>query len=479
MGMTPADFKPLLRSLPQVLIDQTGRIAQSSAQSISKEDLTLMAFRNFDNETLSRRSLLRAGAYTAAGGALATMPATRLLAHEASAEFPAIAAMIEKYVGSGKVANILVTLGLGTGKHAHHVSKGTLSFSSKKEADLDSLYRIYSMTKPITGMATMMLIDDGKLGLDQPVAEILPAYANMRVLKDPAGALEDTVPAERPITIRQLLTHTAGLGYNITGKGPIRAAFGKLGLSSGQISKFPIPGVAASDSIKGLDKWADTLATLPLMYQPGTRWSYSASIDLLGRVIEVASGMSFDAFLQQRMFDPLGMDSTYWQVPASELGRLTDNYGVLNGVPLPVDPARNSIYSEKPPLIWGGSGLVCSPRDYDRFQRMVLGYGKVDGKRVMGELAVRVGVSNILPKGVTTKGTWVAGEGFGAGGRSVAGTYGWGGAAGTLSSVDFGKNMRGALFTQYLPAESYPIRKEFLAALAKDTGAMQGAVTGA
>ena len=432
-----------------------------------------MAFREFD--ALSRRSLLRGSAYAAVGSALAGLPFTQLLAaHDVSQAWPNIAKLVEKFVGGGKVANLLVTLGSGQQDHAHTVGGGKLGFTRTAEANSDALYRIYSQTKPITGMATMMLIDDGKLGLDQPLAEILPAFANPRVLVDPAGSLDNTVAAERPITIRHLLTHTAGLGYNITSKGPLQEAINKLGITSGQISKFPIPGLPVVESAQGLEQWADRLATLPLMYQPGTRWSYSASIDLLGRVIEVASGKSFDTFLQERLFDPLGMESTFWQVPASEVERLTDNYGVLNGNPQPIDPAAASIYLEKPPLIWGGSGLVSSPRDYDRFQRMLLGRGMFDGKRVMGEMAVRIGTSNIMPKGVATKGTWIEGQGFGAGGRVTKSSFGWGGAAGTLSSIDYDLNMRMGLYTQYTPAESYPIRNEFLAAVAADLAAMKG-----
>lgn len=434
-----------------------------------------MAFREFDAPTLSRRSLLRGSAYTAAGTALASMPFSHLLAaHDVSESWPAIAQLVEKYVGGGKVANMVITLGSGQEDHAHTVSQGKLGFTSRKNATEDSLYRIYSQTKPITGMATMMCIDEGLIGLDQPLAEIIPAFADMRVLNSQQSPLDDSVPAERPITIRQLLTHTSGLGYDITSKGHLLNAYREQGITSGQVSKLPIPGIPSVTSAPSLEEFANRLAKLPLIYQPGTQWSYSASIDLLGRVIEIASGVSFDAFLQERFFDPLGMESTYWQVPASEVGRLTDNYGILGGTPLPIDPAASSIYSEKPPLIWGGSGLVCSPRDYDRFQRMLLGHGKLDGKRIMGELAVRVGTSNIMPKTASTKGTWVEGQGMGAGGRSVGSQYGWGGAAGTLSSIDYDLNMRVGLYTQYLPADSYPIRKEFIEAIVADTGVMKG-----
>ncbi|MEP2736881.1 MAG: serine hydrolase [Erythrobacter sp.] len=434
-----------------------------------------MAFRDFDPASLSRRSLLRGSAYAAAGGALAGLPFSGLMAaHDVSTDWPKLAALVEKFVGGGKVANLLITLGKGQEDHAHTVGGGKLGFASGTDVDADSLYRIYSMSKPITGMAIMMLIDEGKLGLDQPLAEIIPSFASPRVLVEEDGSLDNTVPAERPITIRQLLTHTSGIGYIINAKGPLRKAYADNGLVGGRVSRLPIPGLPEVTPAPNLEVWADRLASLPLVAQPATKWHYSASIDLLGRIVEVVSGMEFEAFLQERFFKPLGMESTFFTLPKDQIGRMTDNYGILNGTPLPVDPAKNSIYLDTPTIASGGGGLISSARDYDRFQRMLLGYGKFDGKRVMGELAVRVGTSNILPKGVDTAGSWVAGQGFGAGGRSVKGTYGWGGAAGTLASVDYGLNMRIGLFTQYMPTESYPIRKEFLEAIEKDTAAMKG-----
>lgn len=209
------------------------------------------------------------------------------------------------------------------------------------------------------------------------------------------------------------------------------------------------------------------------MYQPATKWNYSASIDLLGRVIEVASGVPFESFLQRRIFDPCGMTSTWFQVPASEVDRLTDNYGIFNGNAFPLDPAANSIYLDPPEVPTGGGGLVSSPKDYDRFLRMLLGYGRIDGRFVMSEEAVRVGTSNLIPATVDMTGSWMEGEGHGAGGRSTGSTFGWGGAAGTLGAVDFELGLRTALWTQYMPSETYPLREEFLAAMEADLAAMR------
>ena len=433
-----------------------------------------MPIGTLEQSNLSRRSLFRLSAYAAAGATLGSLPFGRqLLAHDVSEAWPNVAALAQKYVGERKVANLLLTFGWGQEDHAHTVGGGTLKLGGATEVDTDSLYRIYSMSKPITGMATMMLVDDGLIELDTPLYDILPAFREMRVLIDPAGALDQTVAAERAITIRHLLTHTAGLGYLITSKGPLLNAYFEQGITGGRVSRFPIPGFPAPVDAPSLEVWADRLAALPLMYQPATKYSYSASIDLLGRVIEVVSGMEFEAFLKARIFDPCGMNSTFMTVPASETGRLTDNYGILNGSPLPVDPAAATIFTDKPNVPSGGGGLVSSPADYDRFLRMILGYGKLGNERIMSEEAVRLGTSNLFPETVDLAGSWMEGQGHGAGGRSVAGTFGWGGAAGTLAAVDFRLGLRACLWTQYMPSDAFPIRDEYLAALEADLAAMR------
>ena len=434
-----------------------------------------MPVHDIASSALSRRALFRQSALFAGGAALTSLPFGRaaFAMHDVAENWPTVAAMANRYIAERKLANLLLTFGWDQEDHAHTVGGGTLSLAKPGQVDENSLYRIYSMTKPITGMATMILIDEGKLGLDQPVAEILPLFRDMKVLVDPAGPLDDTVPANRPITIRQLLTHTAGLGYQIVSKGPLQKAFNDQGLVGGRVSRMPIPGFPVVTPAPGLAAWADRLAELPLMYQPATKWSYSCSLDLLGRVIEVVSGMEFEAFLKKRIFDPCGMTSTWMQVPQSEAHRLTDNIGVLGGNVFPLDPAANSIYFDPPEVATGGGGLVSSPKDYDRFLRMLLGYGRIDGKFVMSEEAVRVGTSNLLPATVDLTGSWMEGEGHGAGGRSNGSTFGWGGAAGTLAAVDFDLKLRSCLWTQYMPSEAYPIRDEFIAAMEADLKMMR------
>jgi len=189
-------------------------------------------------------------------------------------------------------------------------------------------------------------------------------------------------------------------------------------------------------------------------------------------VIEVASGRPFDAFLRERFFEPLGMRSTFFRVPRSEQARLTSNYGVVEGLLLPIDPASYSVFFDTPAFPFGGSGLVSTPNDYDRFLRMLLGGGKFAGTRVMSEAAVRIGTSNLLPPGVGTVGTFANGGGFGAGGRvglgRETGTFGWAGAAGTIAFADLKRGWRGGFYAQFMPADAWPIQRSFPEAAMQD-----------
>ncbi|MEQ1542578.1 MAG: serine hydrolase domain-containing protein [Novosphingobium sp.] len=436
--------------------------------------------RDLTDPALSRRVLLRNSAALAAGAALGAVPlgARRAFAADAdiAGQWPNVAAMLEKYVSDRKVAGMTAAIGWGA-KAPGFMMRGKEGLDDPDAVGPDSLFRIYSMTKPVTGMAAMILIDEGKLGLDQPLADLLPKFAKMQVQVTPDGSITDLKPATTAITIRHLLTHTAGLGYTIVQKGPIKKAYEAAGLIPGQISRLALPGLDSSKPVGSLALFADRLAAMPLVYQPGTQWSYSVALDLLGRVIEVASGRPFDRFLHERIFGPTGMTSTWFQVPASEQHRLTGNYSPQMGLLIPLDPPRSSIYLGKPAFPFGGAGLVSSPRDYDRFLEMLAGYGKIGGKRVMSELAVRVGTSNLLPEGTKTAGTFADGAGFGAGGRvglgGDAGTYGWGGAAGTVAFVNMKYGLRASLFTQYMPSEAYPVHTEFPKAIQADLAAQR------
>ena len=422
--------------------------------------------------SLSRRQWLGGALALGAGAALPALP----LRAQQPAAWANVARLIASYVDSRKVANMVVALGFGQ-EPPTVIGAGVDSFTAPRRSDANSIYRIYSMTKPITGMAAMMLIDEGKLGLDQPLHEILPAFRTMQVQKVYDGPItpDNLEPAVRPITIRQMLTHTAGIGYSLVQSGPIAEAFRDRGLVPGLVTRLQVLPVFRGTAVPSLELFADRLAELPLVYQPGTRWSYSMSMDLMGRVIEVVSGQAFDRFLQERFFDPLGMGDTHFQVPRAKADRMTTSYYLVNGTLVPIDLGTDSIYFDEPPFPFGGAGLASTPNDYDRFLEMLVNGGEFDGTRVMSEAAVRLGTSDILPDTLEPGGEYGDIWGYGAGGRvgrgEDDGVYGWAGAAGTIGFVHRPLRMRAGLYTQYMPSMAYPLLDEFPAAIRADLAA--------
>ncbi len=356
------------------------------------------------NMMVTRRALL--GGLALGGGAALLPQAAWAWKADGTALYPATSAFIRGFVDRRELAGTLAAIGKGQAE-ASFFGAGVQSLSDGVPVGPDTLWRLYSMTKPVTGIAAMLLIEDGRMKLDQPIADFLPAFANMKVQNTPDGSITDVRSAKGPITVRQLLTHTAGLGYNIIQKGPIKKAYDDAGIVGGQASRLPIPGLAPVTPAPSLAAMADRLAALPLVYEPGTKWSYSISLDLLGRVIEVASGQSFDAFLKARLFDPLGMASTGFSVAAKDVARFTSNYAAFGGALIPFDPATSSIYLDQPPYPFGGGGLVSSARDYDRFLAMLLGEGETNGVRVMKTETARLAMSNLIDDSVDRKGTFI------------------------------------------------------------------------
>lgn len=399
---------------------------------------------------LNRRHFL--GASALAGGILATPAwAKRGL----SSLWSPVQAYLDQKVASKYVPGVGGAIARGTDQADFLLAGRVSQDPHAAPVTPDSLWRCYSMTKPVTGMAAMLLIEDGKLGLDQNIADFLPAFANPRVLIDPAKSLASR-PSQSPITVRTLLTHTAGLGYAIVTTGPLLDAYVKNGLFAALVSRKPIPGVPAFlRNPPTLAEFADRLATLPLIADPGVKWSYSVSLDLMGRLIEVASGMPFEAFVQKRIFDPLGMTSSFWQVPSSEIGRFTTNHGATPIGTVPIDPAGDSIYLDRN-APFGGSGLISSMRDYDRFLAMLMGEGALGRTRIMKRETAILGMSNLVHPDTQMQ-SWVKGQGFGAGGRvriapgpngEGIGTFGWGGAASTIAWVDRTRGIRASGWSQ-------------------------------
>ncbi|HET9512117.1 MAG TPA: serine hydrolase domain-containing protein [Sphingomonas sp.] len=418
-------------------------------------------------------------------------PAPRLLSvrdldrPDVPTAYPALQSLFDGYVADRKMPGIVAAIGQGRAPTSF-VSAGTISLApGAAKAGPDTLWRVYSMTKPITAMAAMLLIEDGRLKLDQPLSDIYPEFAQMRVLTNPDTSLE-SVPATRAITMRMLLTHTAGLSYNISAKGPLLKEYERLGLLPGAINAA-VEAQAKLARPKSLQDFARRVAQAPLIAQPGTAWNYSIGLDLMAAVVEKVSGMSFERFVQTRLFDPLKMRSSYWTVPQSEIGRFADNYLIAGTTLTPLDPARTSAFTQAPSFPYGGAGLVSSARDYDRFLHMLQNDGQVDGVRVMKPQTVRLALSNLLPAGVTfrgvggaTGGTQGPPMGYGAGGSvyladvpggASKGTYGWGGAAGTIAWVDPVKKIRGTVMVNYFPADRWPVRSDVVKALYADARA--------
>ncbi len=426
-------------------------------------------------------------------------PATAPVLTAVPSALPATQAVLDGYVRDNKMPGIVAAFGLGDGP-TMFVSAGKIADgATAQKAGPDSLWRVYSMTKPITGMAAMILVEDGKIKLDDPVSKFIPAFKNITVLNGPDSLASH--PAVRPVTIRMLLTHSAGLGYSIVTKGPLLAEYRRLGIDPAQVNN-DLEAQSRKLRPATLEEFANRVASVPLMYEPGSRWSYSIGLDVMGRVIEVASGMSFDGFVQKRIFDPLKMTSSFWTVPQSEVPRLSTNYIFTRAAMaqmnptldtskidakarLPLDAAATSVWLKPPSFPYGGAGLVMSARDYDRFLHMLQNYGELDGVRIMKAETAKLGMSNLLPVGVTFSGTVASTGGntggpkmgFGAGGSvyledypggAGKGTYGWGGAAGTVAFVDPGRHARGTVMVNYFPGETYPIRTEVLPAFLAD-----------
>lgn len=406
---------------------------------------------------MDRRQILAVSG-TLAGGLLATPAWAKEAARTTTPTWAPVRTMLDETVQKKYVPGAGAALARGTDQ-ADFLVAGRLSRDENAPAITpDSLWRVYSMTKPVTGIAAMLLIEDGKLGLDQNIADFIPGFANPTVLVDPDNSLKSR-PSMTPITVRHLLTHTAGLGYSIVTKGPLLKEYLRLGLTPGAVSRKPLPGFEAiAPTAPSLEEFANRLATLPLIADPGRKWSYSVSLDLLGRVIEVASGMTFDGFVQKRIFDPLGMTSTYWQVPQSEIGRLTDNHAQTPFGAFLIDPGKDSVYLDKPAFPFGGAGLVSSMRDFDRFLAMLMGEGALGQTRIMKRETALLAMSNLVHP-TTEMGSYVKGQGFGAGGRvtiatdpqgSGIGTFGWGGAASTIAWVDRTRGLRASGWSQIM-----------------------------
>jgi len=377
----------------------------------------------------------------------------------------AVQAWIDGYVRAGKLAGAAVGVSYFDGPPAY-LSAGMIALDSTQRFDENSICRIYSMTKPVTGMAAMCLVEEGRIRLDQPVAEVLPELASLRVAIDLETGLESR-PAVNTMTMRHLLTHTNGFAYwSPAFSGVLPSAYREHGITPGNYDPVEFNRPGHGPQAKGLADMVKRLAALPLAFEPGTAWAYSLGLDVMGLVIERVTGKGLDVFLHDRLFVPLCMDSTGFQVAPRDVGRLTTNYTITPEGLKPKDVPATSTWRVPSPLLAGGAGLLSTVRDFTRFGAMLLGEGQLDGKRVMKPETVRLARSNLLPPGVAARARDGGQSGFAAGAQLVVpdapsplgpgGTLSHGGASGTLWLVDPARRGNFVFMSQHYPPQTYP-----------------------
>lgn len=372
----------------------------------------------------------------------------------------------DKYIDSGKLPCALTQV-WRRGQLAYSSVLGSADVERGLPLKADSLFRIYSMTKPVTSVAFMMLVEEGKVSLDDPVHRFIPAWRDLGVFQ--AGGLGSfqTKRAAEPMRMLDLLRHTAGLTYGFQQRTNVDAAYRKLKLD----------GI---DSSGGLQDFVDRLGTVPLEFSPGEAWNYSVATDVLGYLVETISGQPFDAFLKSRIFDPLKMVDTGFFVPESQRARFTACYALTptGKVVLQDDPATSRYFTD-PSVKSGGGGLVSTADDYMRFCRMLLNGGELDGARLLSPKTIRLMTINHLPGGkeLTQLSQSLFSEavfeglGFGLGfamtvdqartkNTGSLGEYFWGGMASTAFWIDPVEDLAVVFMTQLMPSSAYPIRRE-------------------
>jgi CubicO group peptidase (beta-lactamase class C family) len=346
------------------------------------------------------------------------------------ARLDAIASDLQARVDAGRLSGVVAMIAQD-GEVQMHRSFGLQNVEDQVPMSNDTIFRIFSMTKPVTGTALMILYDEGKFQLDDPVETYLPELAGVEVFvsQNDDGSFV-TEPADHPMTIRELMSHTGGLLYTPPlSRGPIAEAYAKAGINN-------LPGYTMAESIPAL-------GGIPLAYQPGSQWVYSIAVDVQGYLVELLSGQTFDQFLKERIFDPLGMVDTGFYVPAEKAGRLARQYAPAEGGLRRTD---NGSFLKPPKFLSGGGGLTSTAADYMKFAQMHLNGGELNGTRVLSEQAVQIMRTNHLPEGVPNIGQLYPGNVFGVDFAIVdqpelfngapRGTHWWWGIAGSWFWID-------------------------------------------
>ncbi len=376
--------------------------------------------------------------------------------------------LCDRYVDDGKFPCAQVQIA-HQGNIALRYTAGAADIESGTELQDDAIFRIYSMTKPITSIGLMQLYEEGKFILEDPVEKYIPSFSNPEVLVGGPIHKPITRPAQTTLTIRDMLIHTSGLTYGFHYSNNLDKMYRHQKL-----------GGAVEGSSSSLEEIVNQIGELPLLFDPGTAWNYSMSTDVCGRLIEVISGQSLDDYLREYITGPLGMVDTGFHVEKANSGRFTSNYAITPKNPLTrIDAADNSPYLEPQVFLSGGGGMVSTTDDYQRFVDMLLNGGELNGERIIGRHTLDFMTLNHLPGGVTLNDlgqstfteTAMEGMGFGLGFSVLVdpaanaalgsqGEFAWGGAASTRFWVDPKEEVTCIFMTQFMPSSYYPIRRE-------------------
>jgi len=370
---------------------------------------------------------------------------------------------LKKYVDAGKIAGVLGMVA-HRGETVYSQCYGMQNIEAKRPMADDTIFRIYSMSKPITSVAVLMLYEEGCFHLTDPISRFIPAFRDMYVLKRSTSEDMELSKAQTEITIWHLLTHTAGLSYGFDAKDPLDKLYQDRLWA--HIQQHPETTLA---EVIGL------LATLPLAHEPGTAWRYSMATDVLGYLVQVVSGRPFDVFLKERIFDPLGMTDTDFYAPPEKHERLAAVYGPGEDGKLRVvgDPVTGR-FTQPTKCPMGGGGLVSTASDYMRFSQMLLNMGELEGCRLLGHKTIELMTQDHLGPELSLPDS--PGHGFGLGVSVLTdlartrtlgsvGSYGWGGAANTNFWIDPHEQLIGLLMLQFMPSGTYPIVPDFRVAV--------------
>ena len=372
----------------------------------------------------------------AAGAATGELPRAEAEAVGMTKEgLDAVAAEMDRLVADGELVGITAMVARRGSVVFEHAT-GTLDMETGTPMRMDSLIRVYSMTKPITSAAALMLVDEGKLDLEAPVTRFFPEWENQTAYDG-----DEIVPVDPPVTAKHLLLHTSGLSYGYVGNTAVDRAYRKAGL----IDDWDY-------LVRDTDVLVKKLADIPLLFQPGTRWHYSFSSDVLGQLVERVSGQPLDEYLDERMFQPLAIKDAYFDVPADVVHRFGTDHEFKDGKFVVQDSPREDPEFIGVTFLSGGGGLVMPTESYLRFCQMILNGGTLDGTRVLEPETVALMATDQLPPGIWPNSGF--GLGFAVvtqdGGSTPAGSYSWGGAAGTFFWIDPGNELIAVFMPQYI-----------------------------